>query len=180
MVFCKKCGEAIPENSSFCPACGCNLTQIGDAVVYASQKEIGTGEDNNATNKTNTVSAQTVKKKKTVGIIMCVLGCVLLALGISALTTSDYKFSVEYYDYMMSEYDLTNRRSYTSGSSYLSDGYAGLASRWKSWAEEARTTIWVARGEAAASAIAFAILEIKGLGKIKAARKEQQTLSSNI
>lgn len=41
-MFCVKCGEAIPDNSKFCPLCGENLADLDQqTVVYASQEEIG-------------------------------------------------------------------------------------------------------------------------------------------
>ena len=41
-MFCVKCGEAIPDNSRFCPFCGGNLEDLDQqTVVYASQKEMG-------------------------------------------------------------------------------------------------------------------------------------------
>jgi uncharacterized Zn finger protein (UPF0148 family) len=56
-MFCFKCGEAIPDGSSFCPHCGANLVEEEkeqeqeQSVVYASQKEPETVNEQPKTHK---------------------------------------------------------------------------------------------------------------------------------
>ena len=40
-MFCLKCGEAIPDNSTDCPKCGANLNENveNQSTVYASKND---------------------------------------------------------------------------------------------------------------------------------------------
>lgn len=70
MIFCPKCGEAIPEDSITCPKCGTNMSSKNDepAIIYASQKkteESATGDSK----KIPTLS----KKQKSIAAVVILL-----------------------------------------------------------------------------------------------------------
>lgn len=147
-MFCLKCGEAIPDNSSFCPFCGSKVYEYENsekAVVYATL----TSED---TKKTNFISANKISKiknKKIIygsAIIMCILAVVLMVFGYKAITNPSYKNAVdnrEYYEAQMKETDsLANIYGRTG---ILGGGYANISSSWENMLEKAQIRIFIAR-----------------------------------
>ncbi len=80
MIFCPKCGEAIPENSTKCPQCGEKLVKEEEqAVIYASQANVNT-EASAAEVKTRTFS----KIPKWIGFAIAsvvILGAVFLGVN---------------------------------------------------------------------------------------------------
>lgn len=151
-MFCLKCGEAIPDNSSFCPFCGSKVYEYENsekAVVYATL----TSED---TKKTNFISANKISKiknKKIIygsAIIMCILAVVLMVFGYKAITNPSYKNAVdnrEYYEAQMKETDsLANIYGRTG---ILGGGYANISSSWENMLEKAQIRIFIARVKAA-------------------------------
>ncbi len=73
-MFCFKCGEAIPDESTVCPKCGANLAQTGNeqTVVYASQITEGPSEPETA--KGNLLKILIAA----LAAVVCIIGIVLV------------------------------------------------------------------------------------------------------
>lgn len=79
MIFCPKCGEAIPDKSEVCPKCGVDLKSGNDsqAVVYASQLTV---ESMSSSNQPQTKSLSKIPKPVIIVIVAVVIAAVIFLI----------------------------------------------------------------------------------------------------
>lgn len=90
MMFCQKCGEAIPDDSEICPNCGVNLKSETEdqTVIYASQSSMDTLESKNDQDKKKAILK--IPKLAQIGIAAIVV-CLVIFCGVTEMEKANLK-----------------------------------------------------------------------------------------
>ena len=87
-MFCRSCGEPIPDHSKVCPLCGADLEKHEQqAIVYASQKNIEFTSENEPNKKKTS--------KSMIYILAGILVLVVIAVAVFSAQKSNLKKELE-------------------------------------------------------------------------------------
>ncbi len=143
MIECPECGKEIEENLLSCSNCGfpIKIKDKEEQPIY--------------------------KNKKYIGIVMCIVGCILFIVAITRINNDIYKFYLEHYETCMEGYDENNATANLYSSGFFKSSYKSIASRYKEMAEDDYKEIWKYRIEAIVACGAGSILLVIGYRNIK-------------
>ncbi len=144
MIKCPECGREISDTVVKCPHCG-----------YGLKKEV------------TAVSDISNKKKRYIGIVMCVFACMLFVFALKNITNSKYKFYVENYDIYVAGYEQNANTASQYSSGIFRNGYSQIASGYKDMAEDAKRAIWSYRIKSIASCGVGVFLMVFGIKDIR-------------
>lgn len=141
LINCPECGKEVEEGVLTCPNCGFPIKNKAEQPIY--------------------------KNKRYIGIVMCIIGCILFIVAILRINNDDYKFNLEHYETCMQGYDknIATANSYASG--FFKRSYKDIALGYKNMAKRACKIIWKYRMEAIVACGAGLILLIIGYKNIK-------------
>ncbi len=151
-MFCLKCGEAMPDNVSFCPFCGTKIAENKDmekAIVYVEKVNESSAETRAETSSKMLDKMKNKRWGRGVAIVMCVLAVILIVFGYKSITDSSYKYAVDNYKYYEQQMKETKSMANIYGrTGILGRGYANISSSWEDMLEEAQKTILTGRVKA--------------------------------
>lgn len=151
-MFCLKCGEAMPDNVSFCPFCGTKIGENKDtekAIVYVEKVNEGSAETRAEMSPKMLDKMKSKSWGRGVAIVMCVLAVILIVFGYKSITDSSYKYAVDNYKYYEQQMKETkSMANIYGGTGILGRGYANISSSWEDMLEEAQKTILTGRVKA--------------------------------
>lgn len=158
MKFCFNCGEAIEDNAIVCPKCQTKLQETSNepiAVIYnETQKDVSAKRNLIKDNKyIKQVSAKVMsliqKYQKYCLIGFCLFAVLFFILGITTITSGDYKDYSESYTEYMDNYKENSRKSASyGGTGLLGSGYNIVAEGWKDLADGVASKLWGLRVKA--------------------------------
>lgn len=154
-IYCPECNTEIDNEVAVCPCCG-----------FPIKKKITQAEVKTSEVSTQPIDIEKQKKKKFIGMVMCIVGCICFIIAITRITNEDYKFYVEHYEDCMEGYeDCMKEAKYSSG--YFASSYRSIASTYEDMAEDDMKEIWKFRGIAITCCIAGIGLIFVGYKNIK-------------
>lgn len=130
---CPECEIEIADNVAVCPSCGYEIIQ----------SEVLTGEDNTNT----TVTVPVYKNKKYIGIVLCVVACIMLIVALTRINNDTYSFYKQHYKECMEGYVENSTDARNSGS-WFSGTYRYIASKYEDMAKDDNKKIWEYRIQA--------------------------------
>ena len=130
---CPECGIEIADNVAVCPSCGYEIIQ----------SEVLTEEDNTDT----TVTVPVYKNKKYIGIVLCVVACIMLIVALTRINNDTYSFYKQHYKECMEGYVENSTDARNSGSRF-SGTYRYIASKYEDMAKDDNKKIWEYRIQA--------------------------------
>lgn len=152
MINCPECNSEIDENVAVCPCCG---FPIKGKIAEPKVSEV----------PTQTIDPEKQKKKKLIGVAMCIIGCICWIVAITRITNEDYKFYVEHYEDCMDGYEDSMDHAKYGG--LFSGSYRSIARSYEDMAEDDMKEIWKYRGTAIVCCIAGIGLVFLGYKNIK-------------
>lgn len=129
-IKCPECGTEISDNTNVCTQCGYEIIKQ-NKLASDDKKE-----------------AIVYKNRKYISILMCLIGCILLAVSITRITSDEYKFYKQHYQDCMDGYADTKSIANSYSSGYFRDSYNYIASNYEDMAIEDRKRIWKFRIQA--------------------------------
>lgn len=152
MKFCYKCGEAIGDSAIVCPKCQNRLQETNNdpiAVVYnETEKNISTKtnpiKDNKYVKQASARVFPLVQKYQKYCLIgLCLFAALFFILGITTITSDDYKDYSENYTEYIENYRKNSRTANSyGGTGLLGSGYNRVAEGWKDLADTASSKLW--------------------------------------
>lgn len=119
LINCPECGKEIEKINRICPECGYQLKE--DDKQHMSIVANG--------------------NKSILGVLLCIVGCILLIIAFKTITSSKYKFYTENYGTYVAGYEENIEKSNSYSWGLLKSGYSDIASGYKTMADEAKHTI---------------------------------------
>ena len=149
MYKCPECNKEITIDKSVCPNCGFPIEK--DVILQQEQK-----------------------KKKLIGIIMCIIGCVFFIIAMKNITDENYKFYLEHYEDCVEGYEENMKTANSMGGMFKSS-YKSIASSYEKMAEDDLAEIWKYRGIFIVCTVAGIVFLFVGHKKIKKGGKSNGT-----
>lgn len=148
-MYCKKCGKSIPDDSVFCPSCGCAIGQTNTETISSAQIPTQSPTKNNNGKKVKGVFG---KLKSLIGnwdpwvrvalsVVLVAVAMICVFQGINELTSDNYDFYTEHYKDCMEGYEDCMDEAKYAGYLFKST-YENLAESYKEMANEDMVEIW--------------------------------------
>lgn len=151
-MFCLKCGEAMPDNVSFCPFCGTKIGENKDmkkAIVYVEKENESSVETHAGVSSKVLDKIKNESWRRGIAIVMCVFALILIVFGYKAITDSSYEYAVDNCEYYEEQMEETKSMANIYGrTGLLGGGYANISSSWEDMLEDAQKTILIGRVKA--------------------------------
>lgn len=157
-VNCPECNAEIDSEVSVCPYCGFPIKKKTTAQVDSSDlvEKITVAHP---------LDSEKQKKKKIIGITMCVVGVICLIFAVTKITDDDYKFYLEHYEDCKDGYEDCMDEAKYGG--MFSGSYRSIASTYEDMMKDDMKEIWKYRGTAIVCCIAGIGLGLVGYKNIK-------------
>lgn len=172
-MYCKKCGKEIPDDSAFCPACGCAMEQ-------QPQKK----QKNSISGLRVVLGRINPKMRIGFAIVLIIIAVICVYKGVNEITSDTYSFYTQFYQDCETEQDKCITEARYAASYYLEDFYKDLAAEYDEMMNDAAKELWSMRTKSiilTVAAIACVILAyflfsakttVKGTGKFSTPRKK--------
>jgi hypothetical protein len=153
LIKCPECGKEVSDEAGLCPHCGYEITEQNENLKEDKQE------------------VPIYKNRKYMGRLMCIVGCILLIVGITRITNDDYKFYKQHYKDCIDGYNdtKTTANSYVGG--YFKSTYNDIASNYQDMADDDNKKLWTLRIQAIFLLCGGSILI---LGGYKNCKKEKE------
>lgn len=160
IIKCPECNTEIDSEVAVCPSCGFPIKK-----KTAAQAELKVSDEAKAP-----IDPEQLKKKKLIGTVMCIIGCICFVIAITRISNEDYKFYVEHYEDCKEGYvDCMDEAKYGG---FLSGSYRSIASTYEDMMEDDMKEIWKFRGTAIACCVAGIGLIFVGYKNIRKGGEE--------
>lgn len=154
-IKCPECNTEVDSEVAVCPSCGFPIKK--KPIVQA---ELKVSDEAKAP-----IDPEQLKKKKLIGTVMCIIGCICFVIAITRITNEDYKFYVEHYEDCKDGYEDCMDEAKYGG--MFSGSYRSIASTYEDMMEDDMKEIWKFRGTAIACCVAGIGLIFVGYKNIK-------------
>lgn len=134
LIKCPECNTEVESEIAVCPSCG---FPIKKKTTVQAEPKVSDGV------KTPMDSEQ-LKKKKLIGVAMCIIGCICFIIAITRVTNEDYKFYVEHYEDCKEGYEDCMDEAKYGG--MFSGSYRSIVSTYEDMMEDDMEEIWKYRG----------------------------------
>jgi len=133
---CPECGISVPDDVIQCPECGYPLR--GTVTSKKSFLQLPS------------------RTRKMLGVVLCVLAFASAIVGVTQMTSKEYRISVENYEYCVEKRDEVSDLADSYKSGFFKDSYEDLAEMWQDSADEQMAIIKSCRSKA----IVFCVIGI--------------------
>lgn len=155
LIKCPECGNDVSDQANACPHCGYEMA-VRNEPATEDKKEVPV-------------------HKKSISILMLIMGCVLLLLSITRVKNDDYKFYQYHYQECMDGYIEAKAAAYSYSAGYFRDSYNSIASSFKELADDDKKEIWKFRIQAIALIGGGFVLIICGFCNYKKGKNKNGT-----
>jgi len=133
-IICPECNTEIDSEALICPCCAFPIKEKTTEPRFSETLK-------------QPIDPEKQKKKRFIGTVMCIVGCICFVIAITRVTNEDYKFYVEHYEDCMEGYeDCMDEARHSRG--YFASSYRSIASSYEDMAEDDMKEIWKFRGTA--------------------------------